>query len=221
MLSHSIFVCHTSQQVISNSTAIENKPLILLDVDGVINMLSLPMDEQSKMWDDSTSNSDVNGYKIDYSPSVVKLINSWSSKADVQWLSAWNNRANQFLAPVLGLSPLQVARSLYPMPSKQTAFLKLADVDVNRPIIWIDDDLLGWKNRARKELNDPACNGTNGNATKSVILQQKIYFRPNTLYLSPRCGLRREHCDLVQQVLDDPSIIKDKVMDELEEGKRP
>lgn len=211
----SLLVRHSSKLVV------KDKPLILLDIDGVINMHALSKEEQTAMWSDSERKPNVNGYNIDYSPSMVKLISSWNLKADVQWLTTWDDKANKYLAPALGLPEFPVAREAKEELSKDKAFFKHAEKDPERTIIWIDDELLSWKDESNREIDRPGVNGCKDEEEEEQRQTSiKVFRRPNTLYLSPKCGLTPAHCDLVQKVLDDPSFVKDKVVDELEPGDR-
>ena len=182
------------------------KPLILLDVDGVINMIG--RNDPHLLWPDSKTKKDVTCnnclYNIVYSPEMISRINAWNIEGEVQWLTTWNNDARIRLAPALGLNDFPVARNPTTL-SKPETFRKHAKNDPNRAIIWIDDELLGWKRRVKEEDADD---------------EHKLkYFRKNSAYVSPVRGLLPEQCAFVDEVLKDPTLLKDKCVDKFEEWK--
>ena len=80
------------------------KPVILLDVDGVVNMA-----KGDCGWADKVI-TEVYGYSIGYSPTVIKKINEWNAIAEVRWLTSWDSKAQSLLAPALGLDKFPLGR---------------------------------------------------------------------------------------------------------------
>jgi hypothetical protein len=88
------------------------RPLVLLDVDGVLN--ALPPPGRPVPWGDwrtGYAQSSVGTFRISWSPTVVAAVRSWRELADVQWLTTWGHEANGSLRELLGLPELPVAGS--------------------------------------------------------------------------------------------------------------
>lgn len=86
-------------------------PLLLLDVDGVLNALGRPL---SAVWDDwqlGSATAQGRGYVIAWSPSVVRRLFDWhtAGTVELQWLTTWGHDANRSLRHLLGLPDLVVA----------------------------------------------------------------------------------------------------------------
>lgn len=173
--------------------ALNRKPIILLDVDGVINMRG-----GGKMWRE-TKTVTVNYFNdILYSPSMIKSINNWTTKSDIKWLTTWNKCAKTHLSPAINLNQFETARTDEQHESKiQSAIRILKEADKETLIIWIDDDIKYWRHDAEMET---------------------FYNRPNTLLLCPKWGLTPEHIALVDDCLINSDIWRDKVLD-IEEQK--
>ena len=163
----------------------KNKPIVLLDVDGVINMFGHSSCLES--WA-NTKTTFVNNFRINYSPAVIEKINRWNTVAEVRWLTTWDNRAQTMLAPELKLDQFDLARDPELRLSKTQAAQKTAEeVGPDRLIIWIDDELSDW---ARP------------NSCEKSILS----WRPNTVLVSPGDGLRPEHIDFIDKILENPEL---------------
>lgn len=145
------------------------RPLILLDVDGVLNAL-----DAGPAWDDwqvGKAVADGRAYRIHWSPSVVARVLRWTEVAEVQWLTTWGHDANQSLRQLLRMPELPVAGTWdggadaagsAPSPGDSHADVtpaapdaltgrwwkfdvvrRLLGADPERPLVWLDDDLLG------------------------------------------------------------------------------
>ncbi len=149
------------------------QPLVLLDVDGVLNAVSLQPDPG--VWPDWRRGSATAGgrrWPITWSPRVVTEVLAWRESADVQWLTTWGHDANEELCELLGLAPLPVAGTWTdadvpddgqpdPLPGAHAAVTPAAPdrltgrwwkFDVvrrllrtapGRRVVWLDDDLRG------------------------------------------------------------------------------
>lgn len=146
-----------------------SRPLVLLDVDGVLN--AIPYLGLSEAWPDWQSGTAVAGggtYRITWSPSVVATVLSWADVAEVQWLTTWGHDANVSLRHLLEMPGLPVAgthdedpfaapvegRSLADVtPAAPDALTgrwwkfdvvrRLVRAEPDRRVVWIDDDLAG------------------------------------------------------------------------------
>jgi hypothetical protein len=88
-------------------------PLLLLDVDGVLNALA---DEGvcRRVWPDWRSGwatADGARWPIRWSPQVVEALRGWQAegRVELQWLTTWGHDANVELRQLLGLPRLPVA----------------------------------------------------------------------------------------------------------------
>lgn len=149
------------------------RPLVLLDVDGVLNAVAAW--GRSGAWSDwrtGVARDDGRDFPITWSPSVVAAVRSWQELAEVQWLTTWGHDANTSLRHLLGLPELAVAATYADAdvaPSGSTdedgpahaavapaapdrltgrwwkfdAVRRLVRADPSRPVVWLDDDLAG------------------------------------------------------------------------------
>ena len=195
---------------------ISKKPLILLEVDGVIH----DRDDYKISWKDKTWVRRPNCWiesRIVYSPTVIDAINRWSEVADIRWLTYWDIRAQTDLSPAVGLKHFELARPKGSdrrvdadnddfkrrIPKEVTARACGRESDPDRLIIWIDGDLSEWyyhDNKRNVEKEDP----------DAIEAEKDIYNRPNTVLLSPYEGLSFYQVAFVDEILSNPSLSKDK-----------
>jgi hypothetical protein len=147
-------------------------PLVLLDVDGVLNALGRPLPPEWDDWQTGRATAGGGSYEIAWSPSVVRRLLEWheSGQAEVQWLTTWGHDANRSLRQLLDMPELVVAGTYdddLPAGDPDPATGSLASVtpaardeltgrwwkfDVvrrvisgqpGRRLVWLDDDLAG------------------------------------------------------------------------------
>lgn len=125
------------------------RPILLLDVDGVINIL----------WDDDgleTRSTNVDGprattYPITYLPSIVKRINAINKNlADVVWHTTWGSFAKTNLAPALGFEDFAVS-SMDHKCDRQVKVEFAKAVNRGRTLVWLDDDVHNLLNKTESE----------------------------------------------------------------------
>ena len=119
------------------------KPLVLLDVDGVINALCSEDDTPPDF--DDWDYVECGFSPIRYSKKLLKQLIGLD--LDIHWLTTWGNAANEHLAPLFGWDPLPVieraGHDRLAGPNgwwKSSAAHQFVNAQ-NRPFIWIDDDL--------------------------------------------------------------------------------
>lgn len=124
------------------------QPRLLLDVDGVLN--AWPYTRSAKSPWANYHRDTINGFTINWSPTVRDAIIALSEHVEILWLTTWENEAQNYLAPALDLPwfklagvndnvhedderwwKLDVARSLYELDQ--------------RPFIWIDDEITSYQ----------------------------------------------------------------------------
>ena len=87
----------------------EVRPLLLLDVDGVLNAVTASPDpEVWPDWREGRATAAGRSWPIHWSPSVVAAVHAWRERADVQWLTTWGADANGELRALLELPELPV-----------------------------------------------------------------------------------------------------------------
>ncbi len=88
-------------------------PLLLLDVDGVLNALSddLPDPSVWSRWQRGFAKADGMSWPIVFALDVVEQLVRWHEQgaAELQWLTTWGHAANGGLRDLLGMPRLQVA----------------------------------------------------------------------------------------------------------------
>jgi hypothetical protein len=90
-----------------------SSPILLLDVDGVLNALPEVRDDLG-VWDDwkfGHATADGAQWPIIWSPSVVAALLDWHGRGlvELRWLTTWGHDANVELRSLLGLPELPVA----------------------------------------------------------------------------------------------------------------
>ena len=136
---------------------IDDKPIIFLDVDGVINMFpGTPADDM--MVGDARPEPHDRAYRITWWPSILerlKMIHK-DGRAYVCWLTTWGSGANGELRELVGLPELPVAAES-PQISNYTgwassfsrghgwwkfeAVREIVEQHPDRKYVWLDDDL--------------------------------------------------------------------------------
>ncbi|MGY1703508.1 HAD domain-containing protein [Geodermatophilus sp. SYSU D00697] len=131
-------------------TATENVPILLLDVDGVLNAACADLPEG---WQRGT----FNGFVLSWDPTITTRLRELhqSARVEIQWLTTWAAHADELLAEPMGLprglrvharedaaptgflGPLGGASGWW----KLDAARAVAEAEPDRRIVWIDDDL--------------------------------------------------------------------------------
>ena len=189
----------------------DSRPIILLDVDFVINMLGCP--DPAKLWADAVRypkyiTASTGDFEVCYSKTMVERINAWSEVAYIRWLTTLDTYARTDLAPALGLGSFKVAREVG-VSKQEAAVLNAIEAGPDRLLIWIDDDLIYWK---KLHEDDRALESSETFRRQDA----GIFNRPNTVLLSPCYGLTSEHCAFVDRVIADPAITKGRTVCEFE-----
>jgi len=111
----------------------EKTPLILLDIDGIINEFG----SDDKNLEKVHVMLNFQAFEIKYNPEKIRKINEWARYAEVRFLTSWGNCATYRIAPTVGL---------FSFPHNYTSkhrLYQLSEEDSKRPIIWIDDEIGG------------------------------------------------------------------------------
>jgi hypothetical protein len=124
-----------------NDQSIDSRPLVLLDVDGVINDLGA-LSHQPRSWriDEVPSH----GWVLHIPDYMQQLIADLVATAEVWWCTTWRGGANDELVDFLGIDPLPVidheswgrtvdwkSAGAYPVAR--------AALDLGREVFWIED----------------------------------------------------------------------------------
>jgi len=114
------------------------RPLLLIDVDGVIALFNLDGGEQPGVW------HLIEGFAYYLATAPAGLLQAASDHFALTWCTGWEDRANDHLPRLIGApGPLPVihfARN----PGRANAHWKLDEIDAfagDRPVAWIDDAL--------------------------------------------------------------------------------
>jgi hypothetical protein len=145
-------------------------PLVLLDVDGVLNALGAPDPEVWDVWRRGAATADGTFWPITFAPEVLERLAAWhrDGRVEIQWLTTWGHEANDELRLLLRLPHLDVAGTYQdedeagssvgagashaaaapsaPDPLsgrwwKYDVVRRLMDADPERLLIWVDDEL--------------------------------------------------------------------------------
>ncbi len=131
------------------------RPVLLLDVDGVLNAISRVPD--TSVWPKAlwrrhqVTDLDGNTWPILAAQPVLDYLSALHERglADIRWHTTWRASAKTLLAPVLGLPDWPVAESPTSRPTQRDAagrWWKVATAHhvvhtEGRRLIWIDDDI--------------------------------------------------------------------------------
>lgn len=148
----------------------DDKPVWLLDVDGVINAsTAMPDTDVWPQWRTGWAAAVGSSWPITWAPPVVDAINRLflAGRADIRWLTTWLDEANDSLGRLVGLPELPVVPRFNKAGAgggphgflgvragatdrwwKLAAARRLLDPQPHRPLVWTDDDLV-WEADAR------------------------------------------------------------------------
>lgn len=126
----------------------DQKPVWFLDVDGVLNAISMTPPDTWPTWKREwcVAQNDKR-YSIHYSPEMIqRIIDIANSGAcEIRWLTTWEHAAVQNLAPMLGLPEFVVAgRAIDHVDHDWWKFpcvMAFVETHPDVPVIWADDDL--------------------------------------------------------------------------------
>lgn len=164
----------------------EPLPLVLLDFDGVFNVLSILM--EMSPWEDgrnhkATMPSGTHGFS--YSPTVADSITANSHRAEFMWMSTWFEETPAY-GEAMGMpvfdwvGPEGLSQEPYAPWWKFTRLVEISAINPNRRILWIDDEI-------PSDPNDP-------------IIQWLQEHREQVTYISTDefHGLQQHHLDEIQ-----------------------
>lgn len=133
----------TDLEVHSDQTAIPLRPLILIDVDGVLNALRRPGPE----WQHYKRMCDGRTFNLWLNPAHGPMLRNLAEEtgAELVWATTWEHDANTAIGPTIGLPELPVIEVSKGEGlegrgccSKTPA---VAEYVNGRPFVWFDDDL--------------------------------------------------------------------------------
>lgn len=116
-----------------------DKPLLLVDIDGVISLFGFPPDERP-----AGSFVSVDGIPHYLSATAGEHLRILAATFDLAWCSGWEERANGYLPHALQLHT-SLPHLTFPAPREgSTRHWKLDAIDAyagpDRALAWIDDD---------------------------------------------------------------------------------
>jgi hypothetical protein len=114
-----------------------HKPLLMVDIDGVISLFGFPPEDRP----DGSFHS-IDGIFHFLSSSAAAHLLELVSVFDLVWCSGWEEKANEYLPLLLGLPNVLPFLSFVRSPGKANAHWKLDAIDDyagSRPLAWIDD----------------------------------------------------------------------------------
>lgn len=120
-----------------------DKPLLLLDVDGVLIPWQAKTAPPSYQWFElqhRVGGTDTKEAGL-LSPSLGARLSRLGERFQLVWATGWEHEANRVIGPILGLSELPVIE--FPRNGDGT-FVKLVTVSrilSSTPVIWLDDEL--------------------------------------------------------------------------------
>jgi hypothetical protein len=113
------------------------KPLLLVDIDGVLSLWGFGMDG----WPTDGAWHQIDGMSHFLSARAARHLQALCERYDPVWCSGWEEKADEYLPHLLGL-PRFPHLSFDENPGRANAHWKLAAIDAyagKRPLAWIDD----------------------------------------------------------------------------------
>ncbi|MER8187805.1 HAD domain-containing protein [Kitasatospora sp. NPDC094015] len=153
------------------------RPLLYLDVDGVLNPLRPHPDA-------GFDSHELLGYTVLLAPAHGDWLRELAVRYDLVWATTWEEEANARIAPLLGLPPLPVVRLTGYVPRPDDPKVPLLDLfsgrkwapivrhAQGRPFAWLDDIIPGSLRR------------------RAVLRRDRLLLR-----IDPEHGLQRRHVD--------------------------
>lgn len=147
-----------------------DKPLLLLDIDGVLNPLCKHCPEG---YETRPYVLDGRAFELLLNPAHGPWLGELAEAFELHWATSWEDSANEAVAPLLGLPRLPYVT--FPDPSSANLTWKLPTISQyvgDRPCAWVDDDI-----------------------HRDALLWAQL--RPSTLIVTtnPGIGLERAHVD--------------------------
>lgn len=126
----------TSSRSFTEIMQIRDKPLLLVDIDGVISLWGfLPAQAPAGAW------CAVDGILHFLSAAAAGHLRTLGERFDLVWCSGWEEKADEYLPHAIGLGPLPHV-TFETAPGERRAHWKLHGIDAHaleRPLAWIDD----------------------------------------------------------------------------------
>lgn len=130
-----------SAHIVSVNKPSGRRPVIFLDVDGVIVTVVDPLNDYSDPRVEWTINEETG---VRYNPQIIPWIHELAGLAEIRWLTSWHERARTILAPALGLPEFTVApfeEHRYPeLDWKHSAVLAHLVDEPGVMTAWVDDE---------------------------------------------------------------------------------
>ncbi len=121
--------------IVLDSMQQQNKPLLLLDVDGVLIPYAAP--EQPPGFLQYTLLGEV----VWLSPDHGALLRPLADRFQLMWATSWEHDANRLIAPIVGLPVLPVIEFPRDASGRFPKFPTIERLVANQPLVWIDDEL--------------------------------------------------------------------------------
>lgn len=114
-----------------------DRPLLLLDVDGVLVIYLPVLGDDGLPW---LEDGEIWGYETRLKPEAAELIGRLVPAFDIVWNTRWGQGANRVLVAPLGMSELPVI-DLTGVACRHTKLPAVREAIGGRAMAWIDDEL--------------------------------------------------------------------------------
>lgn len=118
------------------------RPLIMVDVDGVLNVITSSKERRRLCYHEGwvQRKADVGGltFRLTVNPAHGPMLRRLAAEtgADLAWGTTWEDDANRFVGPLVGLPELPVC-PVADFPHKANGIVPWTE---GRPFVWFDDE---------------------------------------------------------------------------------
>jgi hypothetical protein len=167
------------------------KPLMLLDIDHVLNCKDSEMNAEKHWPKESFKKFMYGSYPVCCSTEVIKTINAYSrnNQTEIRWLTTWDRSAQKRFSPNTGMDFFELARDPEESTNKAEAALQWMKHNPARKIIWMEDEIDYYYDRMK--------------GSEDAEFAHKMAFGGTMLFIQPERyeGLTPAHFQLIDQFL--------------------
>lgn len=117
------------------------RPILAVDVDGVLNPWGMPRSQRMQAGFYDTRTPQWGGAPLTFNPRHGPMLLDFAERTgfELMWATAWQEGANKWVSPLLGLPELPVLHCYPDMHGPNWKFEPILPQVAGRPMAWLDD----------------------------------------------------------------------------------